>query len=220
MNHSESIDQLAAALVAIQAEVPTIPKDAHNPFFKSTYADLPAVMAAAVPIVTKHGVAVVQTMGYRDGYDTLTNLVVHVSGQWICDTMRLHLVKDDPQGHGSAVTYARRYAYMAALGLVADNDDDGNSASKAKAREQVSPRATRGDEGRDSAARPAGPGGGRSAPRQAPPAASESPIERFNRLAAKAGADAKFIDEILGKETIETGDEYNRVADALKAKAS
>ena len=132
VKHSEQLDQLATALVAIQAAVPAIPKDAANPFFKSKYADLPAVMATAAPIVTAHGVAVVQTMGHEDGYDTLTNLVVHTSGQWIADTQRLHLVKDDPQGHGSAVTYARRYAYMAALGLVADEDDDGNAASKAR----------------------------------------------------------------------------------------
>ena len=129
MNHSEALDQWAAALVAIQAEVPAIPKDATNPFFKSKYADLPAVVEKASPIVTKHGMAVSQWPGHEGGCDTLTTLVVHSSGQWVSETMRLHLVKDDPQGQGSAITYAKRYAYMAALGLVADEDDDGNRAS-------------------------------------------------------------------------------------------
>lgn len=137
MRKSAEIDQITAALVAIQAEVGTIPKDASNPFFKSKYADLPAVIEKAGPIVTKHGVAVTQWMDClgksQDGTDrrddTLTTLVSHVSGQWIEATTVLHLVKDDPQAHGSAVTYARRYGYMAALGLVADVDDDGNQAS-------------------------------------------------------------------------------------------
>jgi hypothetical protein len=134
--HSEQIDQLAEALIAIQAAVPAIPKDANNPFFKSKYADLPAVVETAAPIITQYGVAVIQTVGFDGEHDTLTNLVVHKSGQWVSDTMRLHLPKQDPQGQGSAITYARRYAYMASLGLVADEDDDGNAASKTRRRPQ------------------------------------------------------------------------------------
>lgn len=136
MNHSEQIDQLAAALVAIQAEVPAIPKDANNPFFKSKYADLPAVVECASPIVTRHGVAVTQWPDFDGQHDLLTTMVVHTSGQWQSSTMRLHLPKQDPQGQGSALTYARRYAYMAALNLVADEDDDGNSASKSRRPQQ------------------------------------------------------------------------------------
>ena len=134
MNHSEQIDLLASALVAIQAEVPAIPKDASNPFFKSKYADLPAVMETAQPIVTKHGIAVSQDPDFDGTNDLLTTTLMHTSGQWKSSTMRLHLPKPDPQGQGSALTYARRYAYMAALGLVADEDDDGNAASKPRRR--------------------------------------------------------------------------------------
>jgi hypothetical protein len=59
-------------------------------------------------------------------------MLLHKSGQFIADTALLHLVKDDPQAHGSAMTYLRRYSYMAILGLVADEDDDGNAASQPK----------------------------------------------------------------------------------------
>lgn len=130
VKQSDEIDQLAAALVAIQAEVPAIPKDATNPFFKSKYADLPIVMETAQPIVTKHGVAVSQDPDFDGTHDLLTTTLMHTSGQWKQATMRLHLPKADPQGQGSALTYARRYAYMAALGLVADQDDDGSAASR------------------------------------------------------------------------------------------
>ena len=151
MNHSEQVDQLAGALVAIQAEVPAIPKDANNPFFKSKYADLPAVVECASPIVTRHGVAVTQWPDFDGQHDLLTTMVVHTSGQWQSSTMRLHLPKQDPQGQGSALTYARRYAYMAALGLVADEDDDGNSASKVRrpaAKAQQPPQQPRPQENR------------------------------------------------------------------------
>lgn len=129
-HHSLEIDQLAAALSAAQAEFTAIPKDSTNPFFKSSYAGLPKVVEVASPILTKHGLALSQFPGMdEEGHDTLTTWLLHKSGQFICESMRLHLAKNDAQGQGSAMTYARRYSYMAALGLVADEDDDGNKAS-------------------------------------------------------------------------------------------
>ncbi|AER26097.1 ERF family DNA pairing protein [Mycobacterium phage Diminimus] len=124
---------LAEALVAAQAEFGAVAKDTANPFFKSKYADLPAVKAEAQPVLAKHGLAVTQHPGYVviDGkvHDTLTTKVVHKSGQADESTMILRPVKADPQAQGSAITYAKRYAFMAVLGLVADEDDDGNAAS-------------------------------------------------------------------------------------------
>jgi ERF superfamily len=134
VNQSGTIVKLSAAIVAAQAEFESVAKTADNPFFKSKYADLPAVVRAASPILAAHELAVVQTLGTEDGRDTLTTRLLHSSGQFLEDTMRLHLPKTDPQGHGSATTYARRYAYMAILGLVADDDDDGNAASPATPR--------------------------------------------------------------------------------------
>lgn len=137
MANSEQINELAAALVLAQAEFETVSKDASNPFFKSKYADLPEVVKTAAPVLAKHGLAVSQFLSHDDQGDTLTTWLIHKSGQYINDAMRLHLTKDDPQGQGSATTYARRYSYMAALGLVADIDDDGNAASHPKP--QVAP---------------------------------------------------------------------------------
>jgi hypothetical protein len=130
--HSPELNELAGALAAAQAEFVAIPKTDNNPFFKSKYAGLPQVVSVASPILTKHGLSVSQHLGHDDGGDTLATWLLHKSGQFICDTMRLHSAPakglSAVQGQGSATTYSRRYAYMAVLGLVADDDDDGQSA--------------------------------------------------------------------------------------------
>lgn len=126
---SESLTKLATALSAAQAEFSAVPKESANPFFKSKYADLATVVQVATPVLTKHGLSISQHISNDDGLDTMTTYLLHTSGEYIAHSMRLHLTKDDAQGQGSAVTYARRYSYMATLGLVADNDDDGNAAS-------------------------------------------------------------------------------------------
>lgn len=131
---SNEIDQLAAALVAAQAEFEAVDKTANNDFFSSKYAPLPDVVKAATPILSKHGLAVTQLIVGDGATDGLMTMLLHSSGQFIESTMTLHLLPDKhgnitPQSQGSAVTYARRYAYMAVLGLVSDVDDDGNAAS-------------------------------------------------------------------------------------------
>ena len=123
-------EDLYKALIAAQGEFEAVAKDSDNPFFNSHYASLFAVVKAATPILQKHGLAVTQLISWDTiDQDLLITRLVHESGQSIETTSRLHLTKQDPQGHGSAVTYMRRYAYMAILGLVADEDDDGNAAS-------------------------------------------------------------------------------------------
>jgi hypothetical protein len=136
---SSEIDLLASALVAAQGEFEAVAKTSDNPFFKSKYASLPDVVKAATPILTKHGLAVTQhvVMGAQDDHDGLMTMLLHESGQFLESTMRLYLLKLDPQGQGSAITYARRYAYMAVLGLVADVDDDGNKASSVPVNEKA-----------------------------------------------------------------------------------
>jgi hypothetical protein len=133
--NSPEINELVVALVAAQSEFSAIPKTSDNPFFKSKYAALPEVVAIANPIITKHGLAISQFIGVdQGGRDILTTYLMHTSGQFIVQDMLLHLVPDKngvitPQAQGAATTYARRYSYMSVLGLVADNDDDGNIAS-------------------------------------------------------------------------------------------
>lgn len=137
---SNEINELITALVAAQSEFSAIPKTSDNPFFKSKYAALPDVVAVANPIITKHGLSVSQFIGVdHEGRDILTTYLMHTSGQYIVHDMLLHLVPDKngvvtPQIQGSSVTYARRYSYMSVLGLVADEDDDGNTASQSYAK--------------------------------------------------------------------------------------
>ena len=128
--NSPTITKLAQALLAAQAEFSAVPKGSDNPFFKSKYAALPDVVKHTTPVLAKHGLGVSQFVDNVNGEDALTTYLIHSSGEFISHSMLLHLVKDDPQAQGSAITYARRYSYMACLGLVADEDDDGNAASK------------------------------------------------------------------------------------------
>ncbi len=143
MESSSVIDQIASALVDAQGEFEAVSRTATNPFFNSHYAPLPKVVQSAAPILLKYGLAVIQAPDVKDGEDVLVTRLTHVSGQWIEGAQRLHLTKGDPQAHASAITYARRYGYMSILGLVADDDDDGNAASVATSSD--TPRITSGD---------------------------------------------------------------------------
>lgn len=129
MKHSTETKQIFAALVKAQAEMPSAPKDGNNPHFKSKYATLQSIAETAKPILKKHGLAICQTFETAcDGISIITSLV-HESGEYITGSLFLKPVKNDPQGYGSAITYGRRYAMAAILGIVADEDDDANAAS-------------------------------------------------------------------------------------------
>lgn len=131
MRMSESIKDLAAALVLVQLELTPVTKDKVNPFFQSRYVGLESVMPAALALLSKYNIALAQTVGTaEDGIGTtLSTTLLHVSGEWLTDTQPLLLAKADAQGQGSAITYARRYGLMSALGIVAEEDDDGNKAT-------------------------------------------------------------------------------------------
>ena len=143
LSMSPSVKELTGALIAVQRELPTLPKDKENPFFKSKYAGLETVLPAALKVLTDHKLGLVQSVGQDSkGGTTLTTILLHESGEWISDTQPLLLTKSDPQSQGSAITYGRRYALMAMLGLVADDDDDGHAASRRQpARRTPQPRA-------------------------------------------------------------------------------
>lgn len=129
-------DGLWPALLAIQAEAPTLQKTALNPHFSSSYVPLDKLHETVIPLLNKHGLVWITSPVRSEGEACLSYCLRHVqSGENIGAVMPLMLDKANPQGQGSAITYARRYALMAVLGLVADEDDDGNKASKpAKAR--------------------------------------------------------------------------------------
>lgn len=136
MDSGLALDKLAPALVALQSEMTPVAKTASNPFFKSKYAPLPEVMEAAQPLLAKHKLAISQFVTHLDSQSALRTILLHESGQYLEDVQPLLLTKQDPQSQGSAITYARRYGVMAVLGLVADEDDDGNAASRGSAAPQ------------------------------------------------------------------------------------
>jgi len=127
---SENINELATALAKAQSEIKHAEKSSNNPFFKSKYAALPDVFDAARPYLAKNGLSVTQATDYdADGVFIITQLI-HSSGQWMRSFYPVKPVKNDPQGLGSALTYARRYSYSSLVGVVStDDDDDGNAAS-------------------------------------------------------------------------------------------
>lgn len=129
-NKSETIEKIAAALVAFNGEVKKIEKDGTNPHFKSAYATLDNIIDETRPILHKHGLTVMQFPGGDGERVTVRTMVMHESGEWIeSEPLTLKPTKTDPQGAGSAITYARRYSYASALSLSLGDDDDGNAAS-------------------------------------------------------------------------------------------
>lgn len=128
MQSSPTIGALCAALAKAKTQYSSAKKDAKNPFFKSDYLTLAGAHGAADGALSAHGLAVLQSTCYSDASITLTTVLMHESGEWVSGTYPVNPVKNDPQGIGSAMTYARRYSYMAIVGLAAE-DDDGNQAS-------------------------------------------------------------------------------------------
>lgn len=129
MMHSDSLGALAKALAAAQAEIENATKNAANPHFRSNYADLAEIINTTRPVLTKHGLSLIQCPGFRDGVVELETMLLHESGEWIKSTAGAPIGKADAQGVGSAVTYLRRYS-LAAVCNIAQEDDDGNGASQ------------------------------------------------------------------------------------------
>lgn len=139
LTRSESLGQLAKALAAAQAEMKNPLKQTPNPFFKSLYADLAEVRDCVLPVLAKHGLAIVQLPVEMEAGPALETVMLHSSGEWIGSTMLLRNDKPTPQGIGSALTYARRYALQSIAGVAAEADDDGNHASGNTAKHQAKP---------------------------------------------------------------------------------
>jgi hypothetical protein len=121
---------IATALVKAQKAFGPALKTATNPHFKSRYADLAACVEAVIGGLNDNGIALIQKCyDCTDGVMVET-MFVHESGEMLeCGILHVPAAKHDPQGYGSALTYARRYSLMAACGI-APEDDDGNAGSK------------------------------------------------------------------------------------------
>ncbi len=128
MSQSECIHELAAALSKAQGEMQAAIKDKVNPFYKSSYADLGSVWDAARPVLSKNGLCVMQKTEMKGGQIMLITVLAHSSGQWVNSELPLMLGKQDSQGIGAAMTYLKRYSLCALVGVVCDDDDDGETA--------------------------------------------------------------------------------------------
>jgi hypothetical protein len=125
------LNEIATALAAAQAEMKNPALDSVNPHFKSKFANLASVRNAVVPVLAKHGLFLAQNLTNTERGIACTTIITHKSGQQMqFGPLEMPAMKPDAQGLGSAATYARRYAMMAALSIVGDEDDDGNAATK------------------------------------------------------------------------------------------
>lgn len=137
-SHSEQIGDLMAALAKAQGKITSAIKDKKNPFFKSSYADLAGVWEVCRDPLSANNLAVIQTIEGSKQEMFLVTWLGHSSNQWIKSKIPLFVMKPDPQALGSAITYARRYALSAMVGVCADDDDDGEAAMGRKSREAPS----------------------------------------------------------------------------------
>ncbi len=136
MRTSESLDKLGAALAAASAAMPAIGKDRAATIptkaggsFSYRYADLADVLSAVRPALAAQGLSILQSARAEEGALLVATRILHASGQWVeADGPGVSLAGLDARGVGSAMTYARRYSLVAALGIAPDDDDDGAAA--------------------------------------------------------------------------------------------
>jgi hypothetical protein len=127
MKSSDQLGELFGALAKAQATMGAALKDSTNPFFKSNYANLEAVVGISRGPLTDNGLCVTQPPVMGEVGEILLTVLGHASGQWISSEIVLKPTKTDPQSLGSYITYMRRYAYASIVGVVTA-DDDGESA--------------------------------------------------------------------------------------------
>lgn len=124
---------LNAARLAIQQAMPAFQRDSINPHFGSQYLTLEALLPQVLDVVNAHGVIVAQWPTVVGNVGGLRTRLTHAAtGEFEEDTMLLAAGKETPQAQGSAISFAKRYALMAALGITADKDDDANAAMPAR----------------------------------------------------------------------------------------
>lgn len=126
------MQKVSAALVKAQKAFGPALKSSTNPHFKSRYADLSACVEAVIDALNDNGIALIQRNIETGSGVCVETVFVHESGESLSSgPLHVPAAKQDPQGYGSALTYARRYSLMAACGI-APEDDDGNAATSAK----------------------------------------------------------------------------------------
>jgi hypothetical protein len=140
---SEQIGELFGALAKAQGLIAGAAKDSANPFFKSKYADLASIWNACRDALSQNGLAVVQTIIVaEDGESYLSTTLGHSSGQWMRSFLSVKVkdgARNELQELGACLTYLRRYALAAIVGVAPDEDDDGNSGDNYQAKQKKQP---------------------------------------------------------------------------------
>ena len=141
MKHTETLQELFAALISFQSEIGVISFDKEvtvklktGGTYSYKYASFKEIKEKCSPLLKKNGLAVTQILGIN----SLTTLLAHSSGQYLGDTMSLPINdRMSPQDIGSVITYMKRYSYSAILGLVSDDDNDGKINTQNKEEKPV-----------------------------------------------------------------------------------
>lgn len=147
-NQSETIEKLVMALSKVQGVIEGAKEDCSNPYFKSQYADLTSIWKACRQPLATNELAVIQTVDTREDKMVLVTTLAHSSGQWVKSFLPIIATKMDPQTVGSAITYARRYALAAIVGVApAGEDDDAEKAMHSARQDEIkeSPKASLSD---------------------------------------------------------------------------
>lgn len=133
MKTSEKIDVISKALLQAQKEIGAAVKGSKNPFYNSNYADFTEVIKAIKEPLNNSGISFLQLV-HSNEVDMVETILLHESGQFISTETRVYCGKpNDPQAFGTGITYAKRYALQAALGLPTEDDDGNAAAQKPKA---------------------------------------------------------------------------------------
>lgn len=138
MNRSETITEIAKALAKFQSEVSDPNRTKENAFLKSKYVTLDSLLQAVRPVLANNGLSFLQVPFTGSDVVSVTTMLLHESGEWLeSDPFTLPLMKKDPQGVGSVVTYARRYSLSSILGVAWDEDDDAQSNNETELTKQI-----------------------------------------------------------------------------------
>jgi hypothetical protein len=132
MSNEPTNKNLMSALLEVQRALPSAQSNKSNPHLKNKYADLSAVQAVCRPLLLEHGLVVSHTTrGEANGGITIVaNLTHAATGETITSEITMTPAKNTPQEVGSCLTYGRRYTLAALVGIVVDDDDDANAASR------------------------------------------------------------------------------------------
>lgn len=140
LTFSAECGELVKALAAAKKNFKAIKKESVNPYYKSKYSDLSVLIEATQDPLADQGLVIVQSPRLEGEFVVVTTLMMHTSNQWMRDELAMLMAKADAHGEGSAITYARRYAYQSFLSIAAEEDDDANAASGKEARQAAIPR--------------------------------------------------------------------------------